>query len=77
MGVVKQFTSSPSFKAATKKALRQHTPADLLFNFGEVLYDQYMNAVTHSEKLFYQRAGMKLIKAVRDIKAIEGRTHVR
>ena len=72
MGVVKQFSSSPSFKGAVKKALRQHSAADLLFNFGEVLYDQYANAVTAREKTFYMKAGMKLIKAVRDIKILEG-----
>jgi hypothetical protein len=76
MGVVKQFSSSPSFKAAVKKSLKQHSAADLLFNFGEVMYDQYQNAVTRKEKSFYLKAGMRLIKAVEGIKKLE-RAYVR
>ena len=71
MGVVKQFSSSPAFKAAVKKSLKQHSAADLLFNFGEVMYDNYQNAVTKREKTFYFKAGMKLIRAVEGIKSLE------
>ena len=71
MSVVKEYSSSPAFRRAVEKNLRLHTPADLLFNFGEVLYDLYVKAMTRKEKNFYLAAGRRLIHTVRDIKILE------
>lgn len=73
MGVVKQFTSSPRFRSASKKALRQSLPSDCLFSFGGALFDKSNKTKRYAEKEFLRKSLDIIMKTVKSLRILEDR----
>lgn len=72
MSMVKQFTISPSFRAATKTALVKHVPSDLLYTFCAALFDKSNKAGTTNQRhQFYRIATERILKTVKNLRQLE------
>jgi hypothetical protein len=71
MSIVKQYTLSPTFRAAARSALVKHVPSDLLYTFGAAMFDRSNKAGKKSKQEFYRIAVERTLRLVKNLRQLE------
>jgi len=70
--MVKNYTISPSFRAASKAALVKSVPSDLLYTFCAALFDKSnKSGTTNQRHQFYRMTTERILKLVKNLRQLE------
>ena len=72
MGLVKQYTISPTFRKASNRSLVKHLPSDLLYSFGAALFDKANKQRSHTAHEFYRMSVNRVLQCVNSLRKLEG-----